>query len=87
MAQLLSAGLVLEDVALWKIPGNNELLLAALAPAAGKLKSLCIYRLYTGSNMQLTKDQKVSRHLSMLHDVAADGESSASSGLACHTTC
>ncbi len=66
VAQLLSAGIVLEDVSLQDLPGISELL-AALGPAAGTLKSLCINRLYSVDNVQDTRYMEVSRILSVLH--------------------
>jgi hypothetical protein len=44
VAQLLSAGVMLEDVSLEHMSGNSELL-AALGSAAGTLKSLYVRRL------------------------------------------
>ena len=64
MARLLSAGVVLEDVVLQDVPGNNELLLAALGPAAATLESLCIERHDEDSDVQ-QRDREVSRKCSV----------------------
>jgi hypothetical protein len=69
VAQLLSAGIMLEDVSLQDLPGISELL-AALGPAAGTLKSLCINRLYSIDDVQDTRDNEVSRILSFLPHMA-----------------
>ena len=59
MAQLLGAGVVLEDVVLQEVYGNNQLLLAALAPAAATLKSLSIDCHHTRPDVQDTRNMEV----------------------------
>ena len=60
VAQLLSAGVVLEDVMLQNVFGNSKLL-AALGPAAGTLESLHVHRLDGFCNLEDARDMKVSR--------------------------
>ena len=69
VVQLLSAGVVLEDVSLWNVSGNSELL-AALGPAAGTLESLSV-DLHDGCrNVQDDRDMEVSGDLPVFHSMA-----------------
>jgi hypothetical protein len=61
VAQLLGAGVVVEDVILQDIPGHRQLL-AALGSAAATLESLCISRHSGAFDVQETKDREVSRN-------------------------
>ena len=70
VAQLLSAGVVLQDVSLQHVAGNSEVL-AALGPAAGTLESLHVNHLDGLCNLEDGRDMEVSRDLPVIHNMAA----------------